>query len=70
MELYRKVCSDAGLAPSNVTYVEAHGTGTPVGDPVEFKSIRQVFGANQREELLYVASLKGNIGHLEGASGA
>lgn len=70
VNLYKKVCSIAGLAPQSVTYVEAHGTGTPVGDPIELESIRQVFGGNHREEPLHVASVKGNIGHLEGASGA
>ncbi len=69
VELYKKVCSVAGLAPSNVSFVEAHGTGTPVGDPIEFESIRQVFGGGHRKEPLHVASVKGNIGHLEGASG-
>ena len=69
IELYNKVCSIAGLAPSSVSFVEAHGTGTPVGDPIEFESIRQVFGGGHRKEPLHVASVKGNIGHLEGASG-
>ena len=69
VELYTKVCSLAGLAPSTVSFVEAHGTGTPVGDPIEFESIRQVFGGGHRKEPLHVASVKGNIGHLEGASG-
>ena len=69
VELYKKVCSIAGLAPSSVSFVEAHGTGTPVGDPIEFESIRQVFGGGHRKEPLHVASVKGNIGHLEGASG-
>lgn len=67
--LYNRVCSMAGLAPSSVSFVEAHGTGTPVGDPIEFESIRQVFGGGHRKEPLHVASVKGNIGHLEGASG-
>jgi malonyl CoA-acyl carrier protein transacylase/acyl carrier protein/SAM-dependent methyltransferase len=40
-----------------------------VGDPIEFESIRRVFGRKERESKSYVASVKGNIGHLEGASG-
>ena len=67
--LYRKVSLLAGVNPEEVTFVEAHGTGTPVGDPIEFESIRKVFGGPQRDQLLHVASVKGNIGHLEGASG-
>ncbi|KAL4987377.1 hypothetical protein BDW68DRAFT_188060 [Aspergillus falconensis] len=68
IELYRKVVSEAGLHPHDVSFVEAHGTGTPVGDPIEFASIRTVFGGSDRAEPLDIASVKGNIGHTEGAS--
>ena len=67
--LYRKLLSTAGVAPEDVTYVEAHGTGTPVGDPREYEAIKEVFGIKSRREPLYFASVKGNIGHTEGASG-
>ena len=67
--LYHRVTAQAGVAPGRVTFVEAHGTGTPVGDPIEMESIRRVFGAPHRELPLIVSSAKGNIGHLEGASG-
>nr|APX44019.1 polyketide synthase [Pestalotiopsis microspora] len=68
-ELYRNVCKQAGISPSSLSFVEAHGTGTPVGDPIEMESIRAVFGGPQRDTQLIVSSVKGNIGHLEGASG-
>ena len=68
-KLYRKVVSMAGIDPKQVSLVEAHGTGTQAGDPVEFESIRHVFGGPNRPSPLYVSSVKGNIGHLEGASG-
>ena len=67
--LYRKLLSTAGIAAEDVTYVEAHGTGTPVGDPLEYEAIREVFGSKSRREPLRFASVKGNIGHTEGASG-
>jgi acyl transferase domain-containing protein/acyl carrier protein/nucleoside-diphosphate-sugar epimerase/SAM-dependent methyltransferase len=67
--LYRKVLSQSGLKPSDVSYVEAHGTGTPVGDPIEFQSIRNVFGDPERSTTLHIGSVKANIGHLEAASG-
>src|SRR5204862_5251692 len=67
--LYQRVAAKAGIAPHEVTFVEAHGTGTPVGDPIEMESIRQVFGGPRRTAPLFVSSVKGNIGHLEGASG-
>lgn len=68
-DLYRKLLSTAGITPETVTYVEAHGTGTPVGDPLEFGAIKEVFGIESRTDPLYFASVKGNIGHTEGASG-
>ena len=67
--LYQKVCASADISPLDVSYVETHGTGTPVGDPIEWNSIRKVFGGSQRRQVLHIASVKGNIGHLEGASG-
>lgn len=67
--LYQQVADQAGIAPHEVTFVEAHGTGTPVGDPIEMESIRHVFGGPRRSAPLFVSSVKGNIGHLEGASG-
>ncbi|RAK98984.1 uncharacterized protein BO80DRAFT_411067 [Aspergillus ibericus CBS 121593] len=69
VQLYQKVAAEAGIHPHDVTYVEAHGTGTPVGDPIEMASIRRVFGGATRTTPVHVASVKGNIGHLEGASG-
>ncbi|KAL0938170.1 polyketide synthase [Colletotrichum truncatum] len=72
-DLYEEVLKYSKMAPEDVTYVEAHGTGTPVGDPIEFESIRRVFGGQQlqrnRQNLLHVGSIKANIGHTESASG-
>lgn len=42
--MYRKLLRVAGVATQGVTYVEAHGPGTPVGDPLEFEAIKEVFG--------------------------
>ncbi|KAJ0414739.1 hypothetical protein BJY00DRAFT_318491 [Aspergillus carlsbadensis] len=64
--LYRRVLSRAGMSAADISYVEAHGTGTPRGDPVEYQSIREVFGGKPQ---VHVGSIKGNIGHTEGASG-
>lgn len=68
--LYRKVLSSSCVDPREVTYVEAHGTGTQVGDPIEFDSIRRLFGGRDRAEDVHVGSLKDNIGHTETASGS
>ncbi|KAL4792587.1 hypothetical protein BDV19DRAFT_400519 [Aspergillus venezuelensis] len=68
--LYRRVLKQANVSPEEVTYLEAHGTGTRIGDPQEYDGIREVFGCQgRREQPLHFASVKGNIGHTEGASG-
>ncbi|KAE8148647.1 hypothetical protein BDV25DRAFT_141606 [Aspergillus avenaceus] len=67
--LYNKALKKSDTAPTSVTYVESHGTGTQVGDPIEFKSIRDVFGGVHRRDDVYVGSVKDNIGHTEASSG-
>lgn len=69
--LMQKVLADSGLNPTDISYVEAHGTGTPVGDPIEFSSIWNVFGQHHQAQgnPLLVGSVKANIGHCEAASG-
>ncbi|KAI0451923.1 hypothetical protein F5B21DRAFT_485082 [Xylaria acuta] len=68
--LIRRTYAKAGLSFTQTGYFEAHGTGTPVGDPIEIKAIRRVFGASRSStQPLFVGSVKSNIGHLEGASG-
>lgn len=49
-------------------YVEAHGTGTAVGDPIEAQGLSMVFSKN-RDNPLFIGSVKANIGHLEAAAG-
>lgn len=73
--LMRSVLRAARTGPRSIGVVEAHGTGTQAGDAVEMASIGAVFGpgtvgsGQQVQQPLYVSSLKGNIGHLEAASG-
>jgi acyl transferase domain-containing protein/glutamate-1-semialdehyde aminotransferase len=57
----------AGLRPEDISYVEAHGTGTPLGDPIEFRALQQVYGNGETK--CRVGSVKTNIGHLEAAAG-
>lgn len=68
-KLYQTVLRQAGIKSDQVSYVEAHGTGTQAGDPLEIASIREVFGGQDRTNLLNIGSLKGNIGHTETAAG-
>ena len=69
LALYEKALSMSGTLPTDVTYVEAHGTGTQVGDPIEFKSIRETFGGAHRRDDVFVGSVKDSIGHTEASSG-
>ncbi|MEW9701806.1 beta-ketoacyl synthase N-terminal-like domain-containing protein [Paenibacillus sp. SI8] len=69
-ELISKTLEKADVLPSEVGYFEAHGTGTPLGDPIEFQALTEVFGKDsKRKEPLIIGSVKSNIGHLEGAAG-
>ncbi|KAI1748007.1 beta-ketoacyl synthase [Xylaria castorea] len=68
-KLYRRALARGGLNATDVTYVEAHGTGTPVGDPIEYESIKMTFEDPDSENDLYLGSVKDNIGHTESASG-
>ncbi|MFI2292546.1 type I polyketide synthase [Streptomyces niveus] len=59
----------SGLAPSDITLVETHGTGTPLGDPIEFSALRDVYGATADDPICWLGSVKANLGHLEFAAG-
>ena len=67
--LFKDVVHKARLEPQQISVVEAHGTGTPVGDPAEYESVRQALAGPIRENILSLNSVKGLVGHTEGASG-
>jgi 3-oxoacyl-[acyl-carrier-protein] synthase-1 len=54
-----------GLGNTPIDYVNTHGTSTPIGDVVELKAIREVFGA----DLPHINSTKSLTGHALGAAG-
>lgn len=69
-QLYRQALDAAQLDSQRLHYIEAHGTGTALGDPIEMRSITEVYAAPRSEEQpLYVGSVKSNLGHLEAAAG-
>lgn len=41
----RHALAKAGVRPEEVDYANAHAAGTPVGDPLEVRAYRQMFGA-------------------------
>ena len=67
--LFKDVVHRARLEPQQISVVEAHGTGTPVGDPAEYESVRQALAGPTRDNSISLGSVKGLVGHTEGASG-
>ncbi len=55
----------SGLGNTKIDYINAHGTSTPVGDMVELRSVREVFGA----DFPPLSSTKSLTGHAQGAAG-
>ncbi|KAF2464420.1 polyketide synthase-like protein [Lindgomyces ingoldianus] len=69
--LMTELQASTGILPDEFGFIEAHAPGTRVGDPIEVKAIREVFSSSARtpEKPLWMGSVKGNVGHLESASG-
>ncbi|WP_441296315.1 type I polyketide synthase [Amycolatopsis sp. CA-126428] len=67
-QVIRRALADGGLSPEDVDAVEAHGTGTTLGDPIEAGALLATYGQD-REQPLWLGSVKSNIGHTQAASG-
>jgi polyketide synthase 5 len=65
--VYRAALATAGVDACSVGMVEAHGPGTPVGDPIEYASLANVYGI---EGPCALATVKTNFGHAQSAAGA
>ncbi|MGE3180058.1 MAG: beta-ketoacyl synthase N-terminal-like domain-containing protein [Phycisphaerae bacterium] len=66
----RAAYAAAGWRPSDVDIIECHGTGTPLGDAVEFSSLRALWKDEpQRAAQTPIGSVKSMVGHLLTAAG-
>ncbi|MFE3176940.1 type I polyketide synthase [Amycolatopsis sp. NPDC059090] len=64
----RQALANARLRPDEIDVVEAHGTATKLGDPIEAQALLATYG-QEREEPLWLGSIKSNVGHTQAASG-
>ncbi len=61
----RGALESANLTPGDIDYINTHGTATLIGDPVEMRAIKEVFGDGPA-----INSTKSQTGHMVGATGA
>lgn len=63
MRCMRMAWQQAGMRP--IQYLNTHGTSTPLGDLIELRAVKEVFG----EQLPLISSTKSLSGHSLGAAG-
>ena len=67
----RAAYTRAGWQPHDVDLIECHATGTPVGDAVEFDSLRELWGeTGWAPGQCTIGSVKSTVGHLLTGAGA
>lgn len=65
--LIKNALQNATLSPHDINYIETHGISTPLGDLIEYSALAEVF--EECSQPVQIGSLKGNVGHLDVASG-
>ncbi|WP_245949686.1 condensation domain-containing protein [Saccharothrix carnea] len=69
-EVLHQAWRDADVDPATIAYVECHGSATPLGDVIEVDALREAFtAAGVPAPGAAIGSVKGNVGHLDGAAG-
>jgi 3-oxoacyl-[acyl-carrier-protein] synthase II len=64
----RRALQSSAIPVEEIDYINAHGTSTPIGDLVETRAIRAVFG--DRAYGIPISSTKSMLGHSLGATAA
>lgn len=68
IDVIKSALEKGNMNPADIQYVEAHGTGTLMGDPIEANALNESISRHKTDPL-FIGSVKGNLGHLEGAAG-
>ncbi|KAJ1933963.1 Mitochondrial beta-keto-acyl synthase, partial [Linderina macrospora] len=66
----RRALETAEIDLADIAYINAHATSTPLGDEIENRAVKSVFGSAQLQQGLMISSTKSATGHLLGAAGA
>jgi acyl transferase domain-containing protein/NAD(P)-dependent dehydrogenase (short-subunit alcohol dehydrogenase family)/acyl carrier protein len=65
----QKALDTAQVKASEIQYLEAHATSTVVGDANEYDAISTVYSNRDKNDPLYLGTVKHQIGHLKAAAG-
>ncbi|SFR98106.1 non-ribosomal peptide synthetase [Anaeromicropila populeti] len=68
-ELVTKTIQNAGLKESDINYIEVAANGSELGDMVEVNALKRAFAKKVSKKSIPIGTVKGNVGHLEAASG-